>query len=246
MVKIPRIKRHHQTGFTTVNNEFLRDQGLSLSERGLLITMLSLPDGWNMSGRGLAAILPDGRDKIFSTLKKLEQRGYLKRDLIRENGHFVDTEYQFCDLPVFKEENAIKEKKRVERKALKEKRKKEQENNEKTKRAQRFLLEIEEKEGKENVREGFESLKGKRLREFVSEKVFEKEKIKEEIEVSDADFQKIVEIFSAIIENEPEKRDEFSLAGPLDILFLQEKIKGSEHPEPIIKNYFLEEGVFLR
>ena len=81
---MPRIKRHVQKGFTTVNNDFLRDSSLALAERGLLITMLSLPDGWNMSGRGLASILPDGRDKVFSTLKKLERKGYLKRELIRE------------------------------------------------------------------------------------------------------------------------------------------------------------------
>lgn len=102
---MPRIKRYIHTGFTTVNNVSMRDATLSIAERGLLVTMLSLPDGWNMSGRGLAAILPDGRDKIFSTLRKLEAKGYLRRIKIRMNGRFEDTEYQFCDVPVFREEN---------------------------------------------------------------------------------------------------------------------------------------------
>ena len=102
---MPRIKRIIPKGFTTVSNDCLRDVELSMAARGLLATMLSLPDGWNMSGRGLTAILPDGRDKVFSTLKTLEEKGYLKREPIRENGRFVDTEYQFCDSPIFYVEN---------------------------------------------------------------------------------------------------------------------------------------------
>lgn len=98
---MPRIKRIIPKGYTTVNNDFLRDTTLSLAARGLLMTMLSLPDGWNMSGKGFAAILPDGRDKVYSTLNVLEEKGYLQREKIREGGRFVDMEYQFCDSPIF-------------------------------------------------------------------------------------------------------------------------------------------------
>ena len=105
---MPKIKRRIINSFTTVNNEYLRDQTLGLVERGLLTTMLSLPDNWEFSGRGLAAILPDGREKIFKTLRHLEEHGYLQRNKITVKGKIVDYEYEFCDSPVFpkKEEKA--------------------------------------------------------------------------------------------------------------------------------------------
>ena len=77
------------------------------------MTMLSLPDNWEFSGRGLAAILPDGRDKVFSSLRRLEEHGYLKRNKITLKGKVVDYEYEFCDCPIFpKRESVIKKRKK--------------------------------------------------------------------------------------------------------------------------------------
>lgn len=39
--------------FTVVDNYALRDENLSLKSRGLLVTMLSLPDNWQFSENGL-------------------------------------------------------------------------------------------------------------------------------------------------------------------------------------------------
>ena len=77
------------------------------------MTMLSLPDNWEFSGRGLAAILPDGRDKVFSSLRRLEEHGYLQRNKITLKGKVVDYEYEFCDCPIFpKRETVTKKQKR--------------------------------------------------------------------------------------------------------------------------------------
>lgn len=240
---MPRIKRHVQKGFTTVNNDFLRDTSLALAERGLLITMLSLPDGWNMSGRGLASILPDGRDKVFSTLKKLERKGYLKRELIRENGLFVDTEYQFCDMPVFKEENEKNLRKKEERKKAKK-------IQEEAKRellianlVQELMREIRENE---IVREKLNRLQGEELMKFVRKEVFKEEKIKEKIPVPDKLFSEISTIFIQVFETQKEKRETLINASPLDVLALLEKTRNKKERQEIILNYFLEEGVFLK
>lgn len=243
---MPRLKRYIQRSFTTVSNEFLRDQELSLVERGLLITLLSLPDGWNMSGRGLAAILPDGRDKVFNTLKKLETKGYLKRENIRENGHFVDVEYQFCDSPVFKEENEKKEKEKDAKKASAKKKKQKEGQLENAKKAQELLSEENIKENKAEFEEAFNSLKGESLKEYIAENVFEKKRIKKETGISDTDFNEIVDVFSKIIEREEKKRSELSKASILDILFLCEKIQDSENKAAIIEEYFLNEELFLK
>lgn len=102
-----KIKRKIVTGFTTIQNDFLRDRTLGFTERGLLVTMLSLPDNWDFSAVGLASIVPDGKAKTYACLKKLETAGYLKRSRIYENGKVVDWLYEFCDVPVFLEEKNL-------------------------------------------------------------------------------------------------------------------------------------------
>ena len=86
--------------FTTMSNYHLRDPGLSNKARGLLSTMLSLPDTWDYTTRGLAAICKDGVDAITAQLKELEERGYLVRRKLRDkNGRITDTEYTIYEKP---------------------------------------------------------------------------------------------------------------------------------------------------
>ena len=77
--------------YTTMSNYHLRDPNLSNKARGLLSTMLSLPDNWDYTTRGLARICKDGVDGITAQLKELEQYGYLVRHRIRDsNGRITD------------------------------------------------------------------------------------------------------------------------------------------------------------
>lgn len=102
---MPVIKRFELgSGFTHIENDCLRDITLDIQERGLLVTMLSLPDGWDFSGIGLASILPCGKSKIYSTLKKLEKAGYLRRTRItNEKGVVIDWRYDISGSPIFRE-----------------------------------------------------------------------------------------------------------------------------------------------
>jgi len=62
--------------------------------------MLSLPDNWDYTTRGLAKICKDGVDGITAQLKELEQYGYLIRHRIRDsNGRIVDMEYIIYERP---------------------------------------------------------------------------------------------------------------------------------------------------
>lgn len=79
------ILRNRTQGFTVIANTVLRDKNLGITERGLLCTMLSLPDEWEFSENGLQAILPDGQTKIRTALKKLEAAGYLRRTQRRDD-----------------------------------------------------------------------------------------------------------------------------------------------------------------
>jgi len=80
--------------YTVMGNFHLKDANLSLKAKGLLSIMLSLPDEWNYSTRGLAAICKEGVYAVGNILKELEQAGYIIRRQIRgANGRICDTEY---------------------------------------------------------------------------------------------------------------------------------------------------------
>ena len=101
------LKKKITEDFTVVHNAFIKDTGMPLAAKGLLIVMLSLPDNWDFSIAGLKALLPDGKDKVRTTLKDLENMGYLRRSRINdEKGHIIDWEYCFSDEPIFREEKA--------------------------------------------------------------------------------------------------------------------------------------------
>ena len=87
-------------GYTVMSNHHLRDTELSLKSKGLLSMMLSLPEEWNYTTRGLAAICKEGTDCIGSALKELEKTGYIVRNRLRDNkGKIVDVEYVIYETP---------------------------------------------------------------------------------------------------------------------------------------------------
>ncbi len=90
--------------FTVMCNHHLRNVKLSLKAKGLLSLMLSLPEDWDYTTKGLACICKDGVDSIASALKELEQHGYLTRQRVRfENGRLGDIEYTIHEKPVSQE-----------------------------------------------------------------------------------------------------------------------------------------------
>ena len=73
--------------YTVMSNYHLRDRSLSLKAKGLLSLMLSLPEDWDYTMKGLARICKDGIDSISGGIRELETHGYLVRARIRnENG----------------------------------------------------------------------------------------------------------------------------------------------------------------
>ncbi|MCR0310058.1 helix-turn-helix domain-containing protein [[Clostridium] innocuum] len=87
--------------FTVMSNHHLRNVELSLKAKGLLSLMLSLPEDWDYTTKGLAHICRDGVDSITTALKELERHGYLTRQRLRyENGQLGDIEYTIHEKPV--------------------------------------------------------------------------------------------------------------------------------------------------
>ena len=86
--------------YTVMSNYHLKDKGLTLKSKGLLSMILSLPEEWNYTTRGLASICKEGVDAIGSALKELETAGYIVRRQLRgTNGRITDTEYVIYEQP---------------------------------------------------------------------------------------------------------------------------------------------------
>ena len=86
--------------YTVMCNYHLKDKALSLKAKGVLSMMLSMPEEWNYSTRGLAAICKEGVEAVGNALKELEKAGYMVRRQLRgENGRITDTEYIIYEKP---------------------------------------------------------------------------------------------------------------------------------------------------
>ena len=57
--------------YTVMSNVHLKDRGISLKAKGLLSVILSLPEDWNYTTRGLAAICKEGVDSIGAALRRV-------------------------------------------------------------------------------------------------------------------------------------------------------------------------------
>ena len=63
--------------FTKIPNQILWDRRLGMKELGLICYITSLPPTWKFSLQGLIAKLPEGKDAIRDSLKKLNELGYI-------------------------------------------------------------------------------------------------------------------------------------------------------------------------
>ena len=86
--------------YTVMSNHHLRDKSMSLKAKGLLSLMLSLPEEWDYTTKGLAVICKDGVDSISAGIRELEEHGYLRRQRIRNaNGQLGSIEYTILEQP---------------------------------------------------------------------------------------------------------------------------------------------------
>ena len=86
--------------YTVMSNHHLRDRSLSLKAKGLLSLMLSLPEEWDYTTKGLARICKDGVDSICAGVRELEEHGYVIRQRVRNtNGQLGAIEYTILEQP---------------------------------------------------------------------------------------------------------------------------------------------------
>ena len=99
MLAVFRVEKNRN--YTVMSNYHLRDQSLSLKAKGLMSMILSLPDGWHYSTRGLAVICKEGVGAISAGVKELELAGYVRRNQLRDgHGRLADIEYVIYEQPL--------------------------------------------------------------------------------------------------------------------------------------------------
>lgn len=97
-----RVEKTHD--YTVMANHHLRDERLSLKAKGLLSMLLSLPDDWEISIRGLASIVTDGVGAVQTGINELIEAGYIvRRRQHAETGAFAGFEYIIHEIPPYTE-----------------------------------------------------------------------------------------------------------------------------------------------
>ena len=95
--------------YVTMGKYHFKEKNMSLKAKGLLSEMLSLPDDWDYSIKGLEQINKEGKDTIISILKELEEFGYLERTQLRDTkGTFTGYEYNVYEKPYTEKPNTEK------------------------------------------------------------------------------------------------------------------------------------------
>lgn len=87
-------------GYTVMSNHHLRNPDLTLKAKGLLSQMLSLPDNWDYTLKGLSSINRESVDAIRTAVWELEKAGYITRRQGRdEKGKLSAIEYTIFEQP---------------------------------------------------------------------------------------------------------------------------------------------------
>ena len=85
--------------YTVMGNYHLRDKNLSYKAKGLLSFMLSLPDDWDYSIKGLVAVSKESIKAIRNILKELQDNGYLIINKIKNEKGLFEYEYLIYEKP---------------------------------------------------------------------------------------------------------------------------------------------------
>ena len=93
--------------FTVVANCVFKDRSLSAKAKGILVEMLSLPESWDYTLKGLTTLFSDGIDSIRQGINELEKHGYIVRERKRDaKGRLGGMEYVIYETPHIVQEDS--------------------------------------------------------------------------------------------------------------------------------------------
>lgn len=84
-----------QSRFTQIDNRMIDDDQITAKAKGILLYLLSKPDGWKIYEVDIINRMKDGRDSIRSGLKELVENGYINRtQSTSKDGKFSGYNYE--------------------------------------------------------------------------------------------------------------------------------------------------------
>ena len=108
--KMPVFRVSKNRDFTVIANSVFKDRRLSAKAKGILVEMLSLPENWDYTLKGLTTLFSDGIDSIRQGIKELEENGYIVRERKRDaRGRLGGMEYVIYETPEKAVENSVPE-----------------------------------------------------------------------------------------------------------------------------------------
>lgn len=95
------IKSRTTERFTTLPNDVIKSKELSLSEKGLLSYLLSLPSDWVIYKQNLYNSLPDKEGTIDKCFRGLQSKGYIISVRVHDQktGKFIGWNHIVYDIP---------------------------------------------------------------------------------------------------------------------------------------------------
>ncbi len=97
------IRTDRPDSFTLINNIPINDQSLDWKDLGLLVYLLSKPDGWQVNAEHLANVRKTGVKGIYSGLQAISSAGYATKKPNPQKGGWdwliFDTPQQQCGTP---------------------------------------------------------------------------------------------------------------------------------------------------
>ena len=95
------VKSRTTERFTTLPNDVIKSKELSLSEKGLLSYLLSLPADWVIYKQNLYNSLPDKEGTIDKVFKGLQLKGYIVSVRVHDKntGKFIGWNHVVYDIP---------------------------------------------------------------------------------------------------------------------------------------------------
>ena len=94
------IRVEKNRNYTIIHNQFLQNKELSLKAKGLLALCLSLPDDWNYNIRGLVSLCKESLTSVRSSLKELEEHGYVVITKLQDAKGRFTYNYTIYEVPV--------------------------------------------------------------------------------------------------------------------------------------------------
>ena len=94
------FKIEKQKNYTVMSNYHLQDRNLSYKAKGLLSFMLSLPEDWDYSMKGLVAVSKENIKAIRTILNELKEHGYLEIQQSRGDKGYYKYEYIIREIPL--------------------------------------------------------------------------------------------------------------------------------------------------